>query len=193
MRKFCKVSGCERKHYGLGFCSMHYSRHRSGSLLEAPEIRTTLSSPAIFLLRTLVVDTDECIYWSFAKTKGVAVITIDGKSHYAPRLVCEIKNGPPPSSQHVAAHSCGHGHLGCVNWKHMRWATKKENQEDRKLHGTHLVGSQLPHTKLTEENVQSIKSFLARGEKQKDIASRFGVSQGLISAISLKKVWAHIQ
>ena len=54
------------------------------------------------------------------------------KQKYAGRFACERENGPPPTAKHQAAHATRYGCLGglCVNGKHLRWATNKENAGD---------------------------------------------------------------
>jgi hypothetical protein len=54
----------------------------------------------------------------------------------AHRVMCEIAHGPKPAPGFVAAHTCGKGREGCVNPRHLRWASQKENMADKLLHGT---------------------------------------------------------
>ena len=80
---------------------------------------------------------DSCLTWPFTKsTRGYASIYVNGCGAYGHRVMCELAHGPAPSAKHVAAHSCGKGHKACVNPRHVRWATKKEDAADRKIHGT---------------------------------------------------------
>lgn len=62
---------------------------------------------------------------------------------------------------------------------------------DTKAHGTYNFGEKAPWAKLTEADVIIIKSLLGK-ESQRKIGDRFGVTQTLISRISLGKVWAHV-
>lgn len=45
-----------------------------------------------------------------------------------------------------------------------------------------------PHSKLTNEQVQIIKSLIGR-QSQSSIAEKFGISQSTVSAISVGKLW----
>jgi len=75
--------------------------------------------------------TDECIIWPFARSeKGYALVKRGGKMMRAHRRICEEIYGAPATLRHQAAHRCNNGHLGCVNPKHLRWATPKENMAD---------------------------------------------------------------
>lgn len=55
-----------------------------------------------------------------------------------------------------------------------------------------LRGEDSSSSKLTSANVLAIREHLARGDKQADIANRFGVHQTLISLIRLRRVWLSV-
>lgn len=73
--------------------------------------------------------------------KGYGLIRIDGVMCRVHRLVCIRRHGPPPTDDLEAAHSCGNA--GCVNPRHIRWATRFENAADKKLHGTDSMSTYL--------------------------------------------------
>lgn len=137
----CTVPDCDRKQWCKGMCGRHYMLNkRNGS----PLIQVKTSDGA--LLRWLETEArnyegDECLQWPFATAgHGYGQVKI-GKTHYgAHRIVCEWENGPPPTPEHEAAHSCGNGHKGCVNRRHLSWKTRKENAEDRTLHMQLKIG-----------------------------------------------------
>ncbi len=82
-------------------------------------------------------DTDECIIWPFARNnKGYGNLRVDRQYVSAHRYICIQVHDQPPSSEHVASHSCGNGFGGCVNPKHLRWKTYSENEQEKKVHGT---------------------------------------------------------
>src|SRR5690606_22017504 len=84
---------------------------------------------------------DDCLIWPYAKlANGYAAIRIDGKTTTAARIMCVAAHGEPLTPQLEAAHSCGNGHLGCVNPRHLRWATTAENNSDKNIHGTMMKG-----------------------------------------------------
>jgi hypothetical protein len=135
---------------------------------------------------------DECLIWPYSKgSNGYGLVKHNGKHALVHRLVCEEVNGPPPTLKHEAAHSCGNGHLGCVNPKHLRWDTPKGNAADRIIHGTHRRGERQWQAKLTVDKVLAIRSLEGKFTK-KEIGNMFGVVRQTISDIILRKKWAHL-
>lgn len=184
----CSVKGCELTHEAKGYCHKHYhSFVRYGDPLFK---KREVGAPSQFFVECLLTNTDECIEWPFAKLgRGYGQLTVGGKKRPAHRIACEIINGPPPTDEHVAAHNCGNGHLGCVNPRHVRWATPAENQADCVLHGTDSRGEKAHRAKLTEEDVREIWSLIG-SVSLGVIAKRFSVSKGAVQQISEGKTWA---
>ena len=88
-----------------------------------------------WISQTLASETDRCLRWPFGRSgAGYGKVTVDGKQRDVHRLICERAHGEPPSSVHVAAHSCGR--KVCANPRHLRWATRSENEIDKLRHGT---------------------------------------------------------
>lgn len=98
----------------------------------------------------------------------------------AHRLVLWAFVGPQPKGMHVR-----HLDGDCANNRveNLKYGTQKENQADRKQHGTASIGEQHPLAKLTELQILEIRSRLAKGEKQKALAIEYGVGQSAISLI----------
>ena len=134
-------------------------------------------------------DTDDCVIWPYSRNnKGYGEVRVAGRKKYAHRIVCASVNGPPPSSRHQAAHSCGNGHLGCVNPRHLSWKTPVENCADKVDHGTAPTGDNNGRRKLSSAEVREIR-FIGASKTQREIASRFGVKQSMISRILSGKNW----
>lgn len=132
-----------------------------------------------------------CVTWPYAKNnRGYAQINIEGKKWLATRIVCERTHGPAPTPDHVAAHDCGKGHLGCIAPWHLQWKTPEENRADMHLHGTISRGDRHA-TKLNSYVVRSIRTLLPT-MAQSTIAERFGISQSMVSQISTGKAWGHL-
>lgn len=74
----------------------------------------------------------------------------------------------------------------------LRWGTRKDNIEDRRKHGTLLIGEAATGSILKEAQVASIKVRLSAGESGSAIAREHGISVVTISNIKTGKRWAHV-
>lgn len=195
--RICSVNDCGKPYKSRGLCNTHYEQWRRNSHGHPP-IGERLQTERGSLLRwindvAVPYEGNECLPWPFNNsTNGRGAVRVNGRMCSAPRVICEIANGPPPSPFHQAAHSCGNGHLGCLNPKHLRWATPLENQQDRLTHGTHNRGSRNCEAKLTEEQVQQIRA-LAGNLSQRKIARKFGVAKSTVARIHHGTQWAFLK
>jgi hypothetical protein len=132
----CLIDGCQnsahRKDAGKkGWCSVHYQRWKAHG--NPTDGRAYTGEPRQYLHdKVFSYDGDDCLVWPFARNaKGYGII----HGGIVSRLVCEHVNGPPPTPEHQAAHSCGNGHEACCTKRHLSWKTAKENSDDRPIHG----------------------------------------------------------
>lgn len=186
----CSVDGCDGRHYARGRCMNHHRRWlRHGDPLGG---RTPNGHSARFLREEVFsYKGDECLVWPFGRgAGGYGKICLNGRSHLVHRLVCEHVHGAPPSPRHEAAHSCGNGSNGCVNPKHLRWATRTENMADRLMHGAHNRGERNGQARLTEEDVHKIRTLNGRAA---DIARMFGISAATVHSIRDKTTWGWLK
>lgn len=189
MTRRCSIDGCDKKHYGNGYCSMHNARNRHHG---SPYI--TKHAPPGESLKFLIevafkYEGDLCLLWPFGKgADGYGLIQLEGKKQRVPRLVCAEANGDPSDPSLDAAHSCGKGHLGCITKKHLRWATRKENVSDAREHGTICTGERHSHAKLTWDAVSRIRDDHASLGTTK-LSRAYGVSTSTISAVVHNKSW----
>jgi hypothetical protein len=102
------------------------------------------------------------------------------------QLVLEAFVGPRPENCEVR-HLDGDPSNNRLD--NLAWGTKAENQADKLRHGTILRGTANPANKLSEADVLAIR---ASNKKQVDLAQVYGVSQPIISAILLRKIWKHL-
>jgi hypothetical protein len=131
-----------------------------------------------------------CLIWPYFLDKnGRGWLTHNGERGYAHRFMCRLTHGDPPSTAHGAAHSCGNGHTGCVNPRHLSWKTQGENLADCIVHGTQPKHHLGPRGHFTYEQAQAIKARLGN-ETQLEIAKSLGVSESTISDIARGKHYA---
>jgi len=90
--------------------------------------------------------------------------------------------GNKPNQYHMARY----GDKGPYKADNVKCVTAREN---RKEGGTKNIGENNGHSKLTANQIVSIRK--ARG-KQRDIAKKFGISQASVNHIKLRNRWKHI-
>lgn len=186
--KVCTVSGCVKSRLARGWCRAHYLRwYKSGDPLGSLGAR---NAPLKWMRERLTYATDDCLIWPFGSTgMGYGAIYPSGeRQEMAHRWVCEQVYGPSPDDKPWAAHSCANGHLGCVNPRHLRWASPKENGEDRLAHGNAPRGEGHVNSRLSEADVQQIRN-LAGKVSSRAAAERFGVTYGAVNAIWSGRTW----
>lgn len=186
--KLCSIPNCSKPAAHKGWCKAHYTRwHRHGDPLGGSTSKGALPD---FLHNTVMpYQGQDCLTWPYTRDRtGYGRIRINKKSLSVSRLVCEHVHGPAPTNTHEAAHSCGNGHLGCVTPSHLSWKTPAENQADRIAHGTHQFGEKNARNKLTEKQVQKIRS-LKGIITQVEIARIFGISFVTVSDIHNRRRW----
>lgn len=187
--KLCSVDGCGKGVRSKGLCNAHYLRlWRHGDPKGGALAKGVAKD---FFGEALQYQGTACLFWPFAKKEcGTAVLNKRGTVLRVPREVCRAVHGEPPAQFYHAAHSCGNGHLGCVNPKHLRWATPTENNLDKVDHGTHNRGERNVHSRLTENQVMEIRSFDPKLNTYAQFARRFGVTRETIRDIVQRRTWA---
>lgn len=184
----CAIDGCGKDAQSRGWCSLHYQRWlRHGS----PTSGRALAGEGMEFLRSLLTTVSyECIRWPFAtREDGRGTVWFNGRQELAHRAMCRLAHGEPPSDKHVAAHSCGKGHQGCVNPNHLRWATQAENAADMVEHGTRQYGEANPAAHLSADAIAEIRSLRDAGS-QRAIATQFGVSKTTVHRIWAGTIWS---
>ncbi len=189
--RICDVEGCCKPHHSGGYCKAHFLRwHRNGDPLGG---RPTAPDSKEWIDQHVGFSGEDCLIWPLRKNwAGYGSVRSSGIHMGAHRYMCLLAHGEPPSQEHHAAHSCGNGHLGCVNPKHLRWATPLENSADMVEHGTVPEGERNGNAKLTESDIREIKRL--RGiVTQRELAERFGVGHSNIAQIQRGFSWKHIK
>jgi len=188
-RGTCSLVGCDKPHYGNGFCRAHWKRaQRYGNPLAGStpwgSVRKWIEEVAI------PYSGDDCLIFPYSRdTFGYGKANIDGRNIGVHVFVTARTKGPKPSRSHEACHSCGNGHLGCVNPKHIRWGTRSENIHDAVRHGTWVrrmpSGERAIAAKYSDAFCAEIRRLLATGETQTAIARKVGAPQSFVSRIKL--------
>ena len=184
----CTVEGCASTASKKGMCNAHYlrkRRHGDANFVARPgngSVREWIESHLDFA-------GDDCLIWPFARGRDGRgrMYTEDGAAQ-AHRVMCTLVLGEPPTPKHEAAHSCGKGHEGCVNPRHLKWATPRENAADRKAHGTEVLGEARWSAKLNRSQVRRIRA-IPESRTCAEIAEAFGVGTETIRDIRKGRTW----
>lgn len=187
--RICSVENCGKPAKRRGLCIKHYKRLlRHGDPTAG---RTERGSVFAWLMEHITYTGEDCLPWPFSRNDmgyGQYRDPETGKLVRAARFMCEAVNGPPPTQDHQAAHSCGKGNDGCTNPKHLRWATLSENQMDRVEHGTSNRGERQWNSKLKPDDVQLVRK-MAKTMSKASIAAQLGVNRITIHDIVTGRTW----
>jgi hypothetical protein len=141
-----------------------------------------------------VEKTGGCWLWTAALSdRGYGRFALDGKNRHAHRIAYELTFGTILDGLFVC-HSCDNRR--CVNPAHLWLGTLAENNADRDAKGRHgdtaARGERSGHSKLTEQDVLTIRQLAAEGVRHRAIARRYGVNPSQISLIVRRINWKHI-
>lgn len=194
----CKIEGCgsEANSSRSWLCHSHYKRqYRYGDPHGGPRgRRAKAGEPVLWLLAHVDHSGEGCLTWPFAhRGNGYGILTAasNQRAVSAHREMCRLAHGEPPSAKHLAAHSCGNGHLGCVNPRHLRWATPAENTADMIAHNRTLRGGRNANAKLSLHDVRAIRAAWP-SRSQNELARSYGVHQSTIWKVLHRKVWSWV-
>lgn len=185
-RKLCAVAGCDNPTNSKGYCGKHAYKFKTYGDPLAGRTSASPGEPLAWIQEHKNATQDECLLWPYEiAANGYGVVTRDGKRRAASRDMCEAAHGPPPTDGLDAAHSCHNP--PCCNPRHLRWATRRENNMDKFENGTAMCGEKVIWAKLTEAQVLEIRCLA--GVPQSELAETYGVQQSTISRILSGKRW----
>lgn len=184
----CSLPDCEEKHAANGYCQTHSDQLRRNGHPRKRH-REVRGAKIRWLKAHINHDGDDCLIFPF---KSYQTITLNGRPRRASNAMLRLAEGKPPTRKHECAHSCGNGHLGCVNPKHLRWATHQENMADQLEHGTRVRGEKHGMAKLTTSDVLEIRR-LAKSRTHQAIADKFEISCSHVTGIVARKEWAWLK
>lgn len=183
----CTFDGCDRPMVARGYCAAHYARRRLTPERLAEPLGVKRGAFQQFLREALKTASDDCIFWPSRSRTEYINVRADGQDRCAHNLICELEHGPRPTDQHETAHSCGNG--GCLNRRHVRWATHQENEADKKIHGTKAQGERQGNAKLTAAKVIAMRRD---NRILREIAADYDVSIGHVWNVKNGDAWKHV-
>lgn len=132
----CSVEGCDRRHYGRGWCNTHYQRwYFHGDPLKTLRIRGDLPER---LTDKFTIEQSGCWQWKKPGDDGYGLVRWAGRKQPAHRVMYELAVGPVPEGAeldhtcHSTDASCLGGpclHRSCVNPEHLEPVTPLVNVE----------------------------------------------------------------
>ncbi len=116
-------------------------------------------------------------------------VRMKGKNYYIHRLVAS-KYIPNPENKPQVNHKDGNKDNNHVD--NLEWTTAKENKTHAVDHNLVASGTQISHSRLTEEDVRFIRANAKKTMKMKDLATKYHVSAKTIRDIVYRRTWNHI-
>src|ERR1017187_1848229 len=140
----------------------------------------TITLPQRYWDRIRQTTDDACWFWTGNQNAyGYGQISIDGLDLLAHRIAWTIASGPILKGMCVL-HRCDM--RSCVNPKHLFLGSHADNTADMMVKGRVARGFQLPQTRLSDNDVRTIRA-LAGKMSQSRIAARFGIRANHVSRI----------
>lgn len=135
---------------------------------------------------------DDCWEWTAARfDKGYGAFRLGDKQMKAHRFGYSALVGPIPDGQYIC-HRCDNP--PCQNPAHWFLGTHRDNAEDRQAKGRGATGERNGGrvvARYTAEVIREMRLAALAGEKQADIAARFGTDQAYVSQVVRGEAWAH--
>jgi hypothetical protein len=129
----------------------------------------------------------------FPNSRGYLAINVstcaDGirRQVHVHKIVCTAYHGPCPDGMVLVRHLNG-DHLD-NRAANLAWGTREQNEADKVLHGTALLGERHHQARLTDGEVLTIRASVLTGAV---LAATYGVSETMIGKIRRRKNWRHI-
>jgi HNH endonuclease len=111
------------------------------TVMQLPYLNTMTQKDLIYY--AIASETDDCIIWPGERTgrdyPRYESNMLGKRMRIAVhRFVCEEVHGKPPFTGAHAAHACGV--RLCINPRHLRWTTARDNKDDEIIHGINRGG-----------------------------------------------------
>ena len=115
--------------------------------------------------------------------------------HYAHRNAWAQEHGPIPSGM-VVMHLCNN--TSCVNVEHLRCGTQSDNIRQAIAEGRYVInapglkGEDLVQSKLSEDDVRTIRARRAIGETYRSIAEDYPITKVAVRDVCVRRTWKHV-
>ena len=127
---------------------------------------------------------DDCIEWPRARTKsgyGVKWSGAEKRVRYVHRTIFEQVHRVQLTRSDFICHTCDKP--SCINVRHLFLGDNSANVADMVTKGRHARGFAKPNTRLTDDDVATIRRRRSSGDRVCDIARDFAVHQSHVSKI----------
>ncbi len=149
------------------------------------------------LVRQIPKNEPKCIAWPFGRDgHEYGAVMVKGKMAVVHRVAWGMTFGPIPEGL-ACCHRCDNP--PCFNPYHLFLGTQLDNIRDAISKGRfknlpeNEKGSLNGNSKLNERDIIKIREIYATGDvSQYAIAKMYGVCQGTISQILVKRIWTHV-
>lgn len=149
-----------------------------------------------FWSKVNILGEDDCWEWQAGgRGTGYGTFRYEGESIDSHRFVWFLVNGEFPKL--LVCHTCDN--RLCCNPKHLFLGTYQDNTKDAMRKGRHKIpktkvfGENVGSSKLSEEQIISIRSEYASGKySQRAIAKKYNISQRHVGRITNRDMWKHI-
>jgi len=134
--------------------------------------------------------TSGCWIWTGALAgHGYGQIRVNRKGIYAHRWIFEVDQGSIKKGLQID-HLCRN--RSCVNPTHLEAVTQQVNITRGDMGSGVRIGSGNPNAKISDQQVLEIDALYASGHLQREIAIKFGYTQGQISRILNRKAFRNV-
>jgi hypothetical protein len=128
MNEYCSFDGCSRDAHAVGMCKAHYEQRRRGEEMRPLKPRRASSIPSAEWFWAQTTRRGECRDWNLAvNSHGYGQVSVQGRTVQAHRFAFMLSGATIPDGM-LVDHRCRNRR--CVEPRHLRLATKKQNAEN---------------------------------------------------------------